>query len=58
MDKKRIKIKEKKSMLEEINNDFQETTEFIDDCLEQDCSGENITVEEVIFLFTCLESKS
>ena len=45
-------------MLEEINNDFPETTEFIDDRLEQDCSGENITVEEVIFLFTCLESKS
>ena len=38
-------------MLEEINNDFPETAEFIDDRLEQDCSGENITVEEVFSFY-------
>ena len=38
-------------MLEEINNDFPETAEFIDDRLEQNCSWENITVEEVIFFY-------
>ena len=55
MDKKRIKITMK--VLEEIKNDFPEATEFIDDCLEQECSKENMTVEEVIFLFTCLGAK-
>ena len=35
-----------------------ETAEFIDDCLKQECSKENMTVGEVIFLFTCLEAKS
>ena len=56
MDKERIKIAMK--VLEEIKNEFPEATEFIDDCLEQECSKENMTVEEVIFLFTCLEAKS
>ena len=56
MDKERIKIAMK--VLEEIKNEFPEATEFIDDCLEQECSKENMTVEEVIFLFTCLGAKS
>ena len=56
MDKKRIRIAMK--VLEEIKNEFPETVEFIDGCLEQECSKENMTVEEVIFLFTCLEAKS
>ena len=34
-----------------------ETIQFIEDCLEQECSKENVTVEEIIFLFTCLEAK-
>ena len=38
-------------------NEFPETAEFIDDRPEQKCSKENISVEEVIFLFTCLEAK-
>ena len=37
---------------------FQETAEFIDHCLEQECSKEIMTVEEVVFLFICLEAKS
>ena len=56
MDKKIIRIAMK--VLEEIKNEFPETVEFIDGCLEQECSKENMTVEEVIFLFTCLEAKS
>ena len=54
--KKRIKITIK--VLEEIKNEFPETAEFIDDRLQQKCRGENIIVEEVIFLFICLEAKS
>ena len=38
-------------------NEFQETAEFVGDRPEQKCSKENISVEEVIFLFTCLEAK-
>ena len=53
---KRIKIAMK--VLEEIKNEFLETAEFIDDCLEQECSKENMTLEKVIFLFTCLKIKS
>ena len=45
-------------VLEEIKNEFPETAEFIDDRLEQEFSKGNMTVEEVIFLFTCLEAKS
>ena len=44
-------------VLEEIKNEFPETTEFIDDYLEQEYSKENMTGEEVVFLFTCLEAK-
>ena len=45
-------------VLEEIKNEFPETAEFIDDRLEQECSKENMTPDEVIFLFKCLEAKS
>ena len=55
MDKKGIKIAMK--LLEEIKNVFPKIAEYIDDCLEQECSKENITVEEIIFLFTYLEAK-
>ena len=56
MDKKRIKIAMKK--LEEVKNEFPETAEFINDRLERECSKEDISVEDVTFLFTCLEAKS
>ena len=45
-------------VFEEVKNEFPETAEFIDDCLEQECSKENKTVEKIIFLFPCLEAKS
>ena len=54
MDKKRIKIAVK--VLKEIKNEFPETVKFIDDRLEQECSKENMTVEEVISFSTCLET--
>ena len=54
MDKKRIKIAVK--VLKEIKNEFPETVKFIDDRLGQECSKENMKVEQVIFLFTCLET--
>ena len=44
--------------LNAVKLNFPDTTEFIEDCLEQECLRENITVEEVIFLFTYLEAKS
>ena len=56
MDKRTIKIAIK--VLDEVKAQFPETKEFIEDRLEQECSKENISVEEVIFLFTCLEAKS
>ena len=56
MGKRRIKIAIK--LLDEVKEHFSETKDFIEDCIEQECSKENITVEEVIFPFTCLEAKS
>ena len=56
MDKRRIKIAMK--VLHEVKEYFSETKEFIDDCTEQERLKENITLEEGIFLFTCLEAKS
>ena len=45
-------------VLEEVKEHFPETKEFIEDCIEQEYSKENISVDEVIFPFTCLEAKS
>ena len=56
MNKRRIRIATK--VLEEVKTQFPETAEFIDDRLEQEYLKENMTAEEVIFLFTCLEAKS
>ena len=36
-------------VLDEVKTEFPEAAGFIDDCLEQECSKENITVEKVIF---------
>ena len=36
---------------------FPKTKEFIEERLEQECLKENISVEEVLFLFTSLEVK-
>ena len=39
-------------VLEEIKNEFPETAEFKVDCLEQECSKENMIIEKVIFSYT------
>ena len=58
IDYKIIRVKIISRLLDTVKFNFLETTQFIEDCLEQMCSKENITVGEVIFLFTCLEAKS
>ena len=56
MGKQRLKIISR--VLEKVKFDFPQTIKFIEDCLEQEFSKENLTVEEVFFLFTCLETNS
>ena len=56
MGKQRLKIISR--VLEKVKFDFPEIIKFIEDCLEQEFSKENLTVEEVFFLFTCLETNS
>ena len=56
IDKKVIKIAMK--VLDEVKEHFTESIKFIEDCIEQECSKENISVDEVIFPFTCLAAKS
>ena len=53
MGKKRIRIA--MNTLDEIKEHFLETMDFTE---EQECSKENISMDEVIFSFTCLEAKS
>ena len=55
MDKRRVKIISR--VLDAIKLNIPETTQFIEDCLEQEYSKENKSVDEVIFLFTSLEAK-
>ena len=55
MNKQRLRIT--LNVLNKVKDQFLETKEFIDDCIEQECSKENISVEEVIFLLTCVEAK-
>ena len=55
MDKRRAKIISR--VLDAVKLNFPETTQFTEDRLEQECSKENISVDEVIFLFTRLEAK-
>ena len=43
--------------MDAIKLNIPETTQFIEDCLEQEYSKENKSVDEVIFLFTSLEAK-
>ena len=44
-------------VLNEVKVQFPKTKEFIEERLEQKCLKENISVEEVIYLFTSLEAK-
>ena len=50
MDKRRLRIAVK--VLDEVKVQFPETKKFISERIEQECSKENIPVEELIFLFT------
>ena len=45
-------------VLDEVTAEVPETKEFIEERLEQECLKENMSVEEVIYLFTSLEAKS
>ena len=53
MDKRRLRIAVK--VLDEVKVQFPETKKFISERIEQECSKENIPVEELIFLFTSQE---
>ena len=54
MDKKRLKITLK--VLNDVKQEYLETK--IEDRLEEECSKEKISVDEVIFLITYREAKS
>ena len=44
-------------VLNEVKTEFPKTKEFIEERLEQKCLKENISVEEVIYIFTSLGAK-
>ena len=44
--------------MDEVTAEFPETKEFIEEHQEQKCLKDNVSVEEVIYLFTSLEVKS
>ena len=56
MDKRKRKIILR--VMEEVKSHFPKTIQLIEDCLDQGCLKENISVDEVIFLFASLEAKS
>ena len=55
MDKGTVIIATK--VLDKVKDQFPETTVFISERLEPVCLKEDISVEKVIFLLTCLEAK-
>ena len=56
MDKRRLRIT--MTVLGEAKAQCPKTAEFTEERLQQECLKENISVEEVIFLFTSPETKS
>ena len=56
MDKKRFKTTLK--VLNDVKQEYPATKKYIQDRLEKECSKENISVDEEIFLFTYREAKS
>ena len=56
MEKRKLTITLK--VLDEVKVQFPQIKKFIKECLEQECLKQNISVEEVIFLFLSLEAKS
>ena len=55
MDKGTVIIATK--ILDKVKDQFPETTVFTNERLEQVCLKEDISVEKVVFLLTCLEAK-
>ena len=56
MDKERLKITLK--VLNDVKEEYPITKKYTEHRLEEECSKENISVDEVIFLFTYREAKS
>ena len=56
MDKRRLKIISR--VLDAVKLNFPDTIQFIEDCMEQEYSRENIAMKEVMFVFAYLEAKS
>ena len=56
MEKRKLKIS--LEVLNEVTAEFPEIKEFIEELLEQKCLKENMSVEEVIYLFASLGAKS
>ena len=56
MDRKRLKITLK--ILNDVKQEYPGIKKYIEDRLEEECSKENTSVDEVIFLFTYREVKS
>ena len=56
IDKKRLKITLK--FLNDVKQEYPGTKKYIEDRLKEECFKENISVDEVIFLFTYREAKS
>ena len=56
MNKKRLKITPK--VLNNVKEEYPATRKYIEDRLEEECSNENISVDEVIFLFAYWEAKT
>ena len=55
MVKQRVKVISR--VLDAVKLNFPETTQLIEHYLKQEFSKENMSVDEVIFLFTSLEAK-
>ena len=56
IDKSRVKITLK--VLDDIKAEFSGTKKYIEERLEEECSKENISMDEVNFLFTYQEANS
>ena len=54
MDKRRINIAVK--VIREVKTEYPQTTKFVDDLLEQECRKGNMSVGEIIFLLTYLDT--
>ena len=55
MDKKQLRVA--LTVLETVKTKYQETKQFIDNTMGEECQKEKISADEVIF-FTSLEAKS